>query len=204
LIVTNTAHYQRSIREQSHFRIFLNAMARPGTVYELTDVETDCPAALDAASAAVALLLLDAEVTYSCSTLGEDVERFIARRTHAGSAPVAFADYIFADAASPSAVAVIENANPGSALDPETSAMLVASVPDVSCTPHDGATAVRLAGPGIETESVFYLGGHVEDFVRAIAAKNASFPLGLDVLMTCSRPGEPGRVVAVPRTARFL
>jgi alpha-D-ribose 1-methylphosphonate 5-triphosphate synthase subunit PhnH len=204
LIATNIAQFQRSIREQSHFRALLNAMARPGTICELTDTEIDHPAALDAAAVAVALALLDADVTYSCSHLGEDADRFIARRTSAKSVPAVDANFIFVDAASPTAIARIENADSGSALEPEASATIIAAVHDLSQTAHAGTKAIRLTGPGIESESVVYVSGPVEAFVNAVAAKNATFPFGVDVLMTCAPAGRPARVVAIPRTARFV
>ena len=203
MTIAYRAHHETSLREQSLFRIVLNAMARPGTIFEVVNVEMDGPASLSAASAAVALVLLDSDVTYSCNQIGEDAAFFIATQTLARSTSTAEADFVFVNGGL-SAVRHIESAKAGTLLDPESSAMLIASVGSLSPAAHEGGRPIRLTGPGIESEAVFYANGLHDGFVSAVASKNAVFPLGIDVLLTCSVSSQATRVVAIPRTARFV
>jgi alpha-D-ribose 1-methylphosphonate 5-triphosphate synthase subunit PhnH len=181
-------------RHQRNFRILLQAMSRPGRLRRLETLELSWPAM------AVAECLLDHEVSF-CVVGGErqaERQSEIARATGSRAAGVDAADYVFvSDWIEPE---VLRAAKRGLPESPEAAATLVWSVqaPPVEPTAR---LRVRLTGPGIAGPDGIApeMAGVPLKMLRALAAVNADYPLGVDSIFL--RPS--GEVMCLPRSTRI-
>jgi alpha-D-ribose 1-methylphosphonate 5-triphosphate synthase subunit PhnH len=176
------------LRAARHFRLILEAMARPGRVFDLAPAKPQPPLGAAAVAVACALIDTDAPAWVAPAWRSEALEAFLRFETGAASVsdPSACA-FGFGDWP-----ALTGNAfSLGTPEYPERGASLVIEVP----TLHEG-TGVHLTGPGIET--VHRLdAGLPADFWEARADNHAQFPLGWDAILTCGT-----RLAALPRTTR--
>ena len=164
------------------FRGIMQAMARPGTIF---DVEgTTPPAPLSVAAGTALLTLCDPDtglhLAGPCDT--GPVRDWLTFHTGAPFVAAEAADFVLGpwDALDLSALRI------GTPEYPDRSATVIV---EVEALANDGAT---LRGPGIETTTQLNL-PDIAPFQR-----NADrFPLGLDFLFTCGR-----RLAALPRSTR--
>jgi len=172
---------------QAAFRALLEATAQPGTLVRLPEPETPPP--LAPAAAAIALALCDAETPLwlSAALATEPVRTWL--RFHVGSSLVADPQAAaFAFAAGDEAP--FERLAIGTDEAPERSSTLVLTV-----SAFGEGTALRLAGPGVETETVVAVAGVGTSFVAWRARNHALYPRGVDVLLVAG-----DRAMALPRT----
>ena len=172
------------------FRAVLAAMSRPGTIQRAEGAAPPAPVA--PAMGLVALTLCDRETPLWLSPALAATELPDWLRFHCGAPIVADR------AAAMFAFGAAEDLLPadgwpmGDAEYPDRGVTLVAEVPDFS------GEALRLTGPGIETEQTLPLGPACGS-VRALTAMNrALFPLGLDLILCAGT-----RLAAIPRTTRL-
>lgn len=176
---------------QALFRSIVQALARPGTIADLSAAPAP-PADLDHAAGAVALTLVDGDApVWLTPRLREGlVPAWV--RFHCG-APVtdtpAHAAFAFADASSAPPLPAFAQ---GEARYPDRSTTLVLSVDALS-----GGPAIELSGPGIESVRAIAPHGLPVGFWEQWAANGAQFPLGVDVLFVAG-----ARLIALPRTTR--
>lgn len=172
---------------QAAFRALLEATARPGTIVSLP--ECNAPPPLPPAAAAIALTLCDGG-----TRLWLDSRLAIASvcqwlRFHAASPLVAEpAEACFAFACPDTAP--FDALAPGTDEAPERSATLVLLVEGFR-----SGRALRLAGPGIESETVLSVDGVPNAFLGWRARNLALYPRGVDVLLVGAT-----EAVALPRT----
>ena len=168
--------------QQSHFRLLLDAMARPGKCHTLTTVPDEGPTVL-----AVLATLLDAEVSLADphTLLRSDDWPMLQTK----SAAVEHADYVICEGSR------APNFTPklGTLPSPEQSATLILVVDELG----QGDTRLKLTGPGIaDTESLMIKGldkqwlAMREDWV-------CSFPLGIDFVLVDGK-----QLAALPRTTK--
>jgi alpha-D-ribose 1-methylphosphonate 5-triphosphate synthase subunit PhnH len=176
---------------QALFRAIMQAIARPGTLADLSAAPTP-PADLDHAAGAVALTLVDGDApVWLAPRLREGlVSAWIS--FHCG-APVieapAHAAFAFADASSAPPLAAFAQ---GEARYPDRSTTLVLSVDALG-----GGPAIELSGPGIETVRPIAPSGLPDDFWSQWAANGAHFPLGVDLMLVAG-----AHLIGLPRTTR--
>ena len=177
--------------EQSAFRVLLDCMARPGKVGGLGPVQ---PADGGWSAALQAMqVVLDHEVTFAVAAESPAVRETLLRRTGSRTAPLDRADYAVADA--DHALKAVNGADEGDLDYPERGATVV-----IRCARlGKGPVRLRLAGPGINGHAHLAVDGLASDVFRAIADRNASFPLGIDVVLAA----EDGDVACLPRTTRI-
>src|SRR5215469_9229075 len=84
---------------QEHYRLLLDAMARPGTIRVLPRVEISTPAELTSAAALVGFALLNADVSFYAAG-GDAVTRYLVVNTSARPVDRTAADFVFADGVS--------------------------------------------------------------------------------------------------------
>jgi alpha-D-ribose 1-methylphosphonate 5-triphosphate synthase subunit PhnH len=165
------------------FRAAMTAMARPGTIVDVADIQA--PDGLSIAAATLLLTLCDHETPLM---LAPDVDRPALRQWiafHLGAPIVGRGGAMFAiggwDALLPLADYAV-----GTPEYPDRSATLIVEMPELT------NTGARLTGPGIRTEAHISLPD-----ASALAARGPAFPLGLDLFLTSGR-----RLAALPRTTR--
>jgi alpha-D-ribose 1-methylphosphonate 5-triphosphate synthase subunit PhnH len=173
---------------QHAFRAALTALAHPGRIVEV-DLKLEAPPPLDAATAALALTLLDHETPLWLDARLRAAANYL--RFHCG-APMAQAigDAQFAIHADLRAVPPLAHYRQGTDEYPDDSATLVLQVEELA-----GDGPLRLSGPGIADVTRLRVDGLDAGFWHAWPANNAAFPRGVDLFFTCG-----SRLCGLPRT----
>jgi alpha-D-ribose 1-methylphosphonate 5-triphosphate synthase subunit PhnH len=181
------------IAAQAHFSALMNALARPGTIHDFPAV-LDAPAPLSPELAAVALTLVDHEVTLWLDAplaASQPVVDYL--RFHTGARIVADpAEAAFALVSDVAAMPALADFNQGTDEYPDRSTTIAIAVAALAA---EGA--LELAGPGIRDRAHVGIAPVPADFPDQFAANGAQFPRGVDLVFTADRT-----VAALPRTTR--
>ena len=177
---------------QAVFRKVMDAVARPGTIQDLT-LAPDAPQGLERAAGAVALTLFDFETPV---WLDPALRRGAAEswlRFHCGC-PLTEDPYGAAFALITDALAAPELSafNPGDAKYPDRSTTLVVQLPSLS-----GGPRVTLKGPGIKDQASLALAGLPTGFWDQVRTNQAKFQFGVDLIFVAG-----DRLTALPRSTR--
>jgi len=178
---------------QAAFRRVMDAVARPGTIQDLSDAP-EAPKGLDAAAGAVALTLFDFEtpVWLDPTLRGGPVEDWI--RFHCGcpltTSPGAAAFALVADLA---ACPPLSHFNQGDAKYPDRSTTVLLQVAALV-----GGRSVGLSGPGIRDRAAIAPTGLSAAFWEQVRVNNAQFQFGVDLLFVAG-----GLLTALPRSTRI-
>ena len=171
------------IRDNATFAALLAALARPGSVHRMPEPG---PAPL-----ALALLDRECRVWAEEGWPGDDALRDVIRRTGAVAAPLGQSGHVFLSLDSAAAATRLAEAAAGDPLYPDAGATIVAPA-RIGAGP-----ALRLVGPGIETEALLRLGG-VHPGVWAARAALCRYPLGIEMIFV-----DGDRIAAIPRSTRI-
>ena len=172
------------------FRTLLEAWGRPGRVLNIGD-RLEAPEGLDAASAAIALALVDNETPIWLSATCLSAAQWL--RFHCNCPIVTDpAQARFGFAMSTDAFSLTEF-DPGTALSPEQGATLFVMTESL-----DAGPSLSLTGPGIETNKKINPFGLPESLLADRDAMRPIYPAGIDLVLT---HGE--RVVCLPRTTQI-
>jgi alpha-D-ribose 1-methylphosphonate 5-triphosphate synthase subunit PhnH len=180
---------------QRAFRAVMTALARPTAVQQL-ETALRPPSPLTPELAAIALTLADHEAPLWLDrrlTAEPAVSAFL--RFHTGAAIVAEPEAAaFALIVDPEAMPPFEAFAIGSEDYPDRSATLVLALESL-----DGGDRLVLEGPGLQGRRVIAPRPVPGDLRGRLLANRALFPRGVDLVLTV-----PGRVAALPRSARLL
>jgi alpha-D-ribose 1-methylphosphonate 5-triphosphate synthase subunit PhnH len=179
---------------QAVFRAVLTAMSRPGTE-QVFGVTLSAPSPLTATAAAVALTLLDQEVSawLSPPLAVPAVRDYLTFHTGARIlADAATAHFVIC--ASPQAIPLLETLAQGTADYPDRSATVIV---DIARAPQS-RISTRLAGPGIEHPLTISLAGFDAVLWQALQRNHGAYPLGID-LVVCTASG----VIGLPRSTKI-
>ena len=176
---------------QATFRSALDALANPGRVETLAATMGD--AGVDAGVAILLAALADFDTPVWLPPLHRDGPLGRLVRFHC-SAPLpddpARAAFGVLDGKTPFPSPPLSAFDIGDARYPDRSATLLCTA-----TAFTGGEAVRLTGPGVETERVIAPAGLRLGFWEEWTANAARFPLGVDVFLVCGRD-----IIGLPRT----
>jgi len=180
-------------QSQGAFRALLAALAEPGTRQVVTGGITP-PDGLHAATATALLTLADYETPIWLPPALADGEAGAWLRFHCGAALVA--------EPGKAAFAVID----GGSLQPALAAFEAGNdqFPDrsttliVQCAALDAGEVVTLTGPGIASSREIAPAGLRTGFWAEVAANNACYPLGIDLLLS-----HGDAVIGLPRSTRI-
>lgn len=180
---------------QAAFRTIMNAMARPGTLQELSASNLTPPAPLTPVAAAIALTLFDFDtpVWLDRQLMASDgVKAFL--RFHTGapivSEPVEAAFALISD---PLHMAPLASFNQGSAEYPDRSTTLILTGQEFGKSP-----AATLTGPGIKDTASLSTGPVPPVFWNQVIANFRQFPRGVDLIFAGKT-----RIAALPRSTRI-
>jgi alpha-D-ribose 1-methylphosphonate 5-triphosphate synthase subunit PhnH len=182
----------RARREQQTFRALLNAMSRPGTVWQLPVTEGPSQEGL----LPVAEALVDHEVTFAAVPDQGELVDSVLRQTGSRVAAVEDADYVFCRA--DSLQEALRRCKDGTPEYPDASATVICAV-DALKQGTRGGDSLTLSGPGIRDEAFLRVAGLGADAVEAFRERNASPPLGVDLVFVAGS----GQVVCLSRYTRL-
>jgi len=180
-------HSSQIIKDHTLFRVLLQAMSRPGKIYELPqhDVEQQ---------SAVQLLgcLLDNEV--SLAVLGDaDLETALLRYTNSLKARPEAADYIVA--AHGTTCGWLTGFKRGTLEYPDAGATVVYLVEALQADGNE----ISLSGPGINGTKFLTISGFDMRELDRLREANMEYPLGLDVIII----DRDARICCIPRSTKI-
>ncbi|MDD9266743.1 phosphonate C-P lyase system protein PhnH [Paenibacillus sp. GCM10023248] len=186
---------------QTAYRRVVDAMARPGTIADLSEeaAKLDGVQGCLPATFLLAQMLLDTEVTFKVvSEREKETAYWLSQLTYAKEAALEEADFIFVlqDASPECLLQAIEAAKVGELKDPHSSSTVIVESAGVA----GGGTKLRFTGPGIQSSAAAQLAIGGDEWIDARAERNAEFPLGLDLMFTDASH----RLLAVPRTTQVV
>jgi alpha-D-ribose 1-methylphosphonate 5-triphosphate synthase subunit PhnH len=166
------------------FRSILQAMARPGTIHDLTGASPPSPLSVAAGVALLTLADPSTPVHLAGATDTPAVRDWLTFHLGAPLVGAEDADFALGTWADLQPVSRFRIGQPDY---PDRSATLIVAVD------HLEPEGVRLCGPGIRGAAQLSLPG-----IPALQANTAIFPLGFDCLFTCGT-----RIAALPRSTRL-
>ena len=197
------ASFDRVHDAQQIYRVLLHAMSRPGLVGELGEAVhgINIPEGTSIPAAALALTLLDGEVTFAmCMHDQEGWSETIRRLTYAKLVDSAIADFVFADGLEDSVEIHkrVINMKAGTLSSPEISATLLIQVGDFLTEPNfkQEGCSLKLIGPGINGHTMCYVDGLSLAWIESRSLVNVEYPMGLDMILYTKQ----GKVICFPRT----
>lgn len=182
------------VDSQAVFRAVLNAMSRPGRLFDCP-VHCDAPSPLQPCAAAVALTLFNHETPVwldpHLNTIA--VRKFLAFHT---SAPIGrdMGAAAFALVGDPNRMPRLDDFRTGSSLHPDHGATLLIQLESLRA-----GAPVTLSGPGIESPLTFRPTGLPKWFWNAWEHNHDSFPRGIDLILSDGK-----ELAALPRTAERM
>ncbi|MEM7109901.1 MAG: phosphonate C-P lyase system protein PhnH [Bacteroidota bacterium] len=189
-------NYDEVFEAQEHFRIIMDAMARPGSIHKL-DGGIEELEGVNKATCLVAFTLLDSNVTFY-QRFSETFDEYLILNTSSSPAQAEQADFLFLNG-NEEMDQVIEQAKEGDPEYPEKGAFLIIQVAKISYERFNNSHEVILNGPGVKAEQPIYLEGIEKSILEIIKEKNVEYPLGVDTLLTDPR----GNTVGIPRSNQF-
>jgi alpha-D-ribose 1-methylphosphonate 5-triphosphate synthase subunit PhnH len=193
--------YDQVFDAQEHYRLLLDAMARPGTINVLPRMSLMAPPALTGAAALVGFALLNADVSfYADGEAADVVTRYLVVNTAARPESPDKADLVFA--AGTASEVLLADMKKGTLPYPDEGATLVISVEALASEAQALGgrpyLALTLEGPGIRGKRTFFITGLSRELVSGLQQCNQEFPLGIDLILT-----DPGyRIACIPRSSR--
>lgn len=183
---------------QIHFRILLNAMAHPGSIYDFPKMELTPPNTINLASVFIGFALMNADVSFAVQNENAtETTEYLALNTGASIATLEQTDFLFTTGSA--APSCIESLKTGTLSYPENSATIIIDVHQLSSSPFENALHIELSGPGIENTTILYINGLSVTLLNAIQEQNTEFPLGLDVILT----DKHNQVACMPRSSKI-
>ena len=194
---------------QSHevFRSMLNSLSRPGTISQLSALESvDVPrciipllAIVDVETRFAVIDNMDSTQAISSS---HDWSALIGSATGAPSASLAESSWVVA--LSEPTRDNMEDLPRGSALVPERGCGLVVGCALLSGGFDHGdatqeSTSIALTGPGIDGQKIVTVAGISNYFFESLCDLNGSFPAGVDVWMV----DQSGQILAISRSTQI-
>lgn len=186
--------YDALFDAQRHFRVLLDAMARPGTICSLNDVRLS-PPGFYVATALIGFALMDTNVKFYIDWKDARADSYFTVNTAAQAAQAEQADFLFVKGNKYSDV--VAKAKVGEYAYPENGATVIIEVEQLSAEPEAAAHCITLKGPGVNSQAKVYVQGLQLDFLKDIKEKNVEFPVGVDAIFT----DKENHIFCIPRTA---
>lgn len=175
---------------QTAFRAILSALSEPGTIHAL-DAGIEAPEGLQPASAVILLTLADYETPVWLDEAARESAAGAWLRFHAAAPLVtAPAEAGFAVISGAESTPKLADFSVGDDLFPDRSTTIL-----VECAALDGGEPVTLSGPGIPDARTIAPKGLRPGFWTEVAANNAIYPLGIDMLLVAG-----DRIMGLPRS----
>jgi alpha-D-ribose 1-methylphosphonate 5-triphosphate synthase subunit PhnH len=186
------SNFDQVLMSQQIYRLLLDAMARPGKIAALPELELDPPAGLFRPLAGLALTLLDQETTFAVLPERPPWSNYLGLNTGSRSAELAKAEFVILDGGDD--LPQLSAVNRGNLLFPDQGATLMIMVSAIGLA--GGGIGLTLQGPGGHGERRLFLNGLCPGNLERIQELNREFPLGVDLVIT----DRHGALVCIPRS----
>ncbi len=198
-MLNRESHYDEVFDAQLHFRIILDAMAKPGIIKTIDGVKINPPQGIHHASSLIGFALLNADTCFSSVQLNQkEIAEYLLLNTGAPFVTEASADFIFMDGMQPAEL--IASIKFGTLEYPENSATIIIDVEEISDSMNEGSLSLILSGPGIENQHRVFIKGMGEQIISFRSEVNAEYPLGIDMILTDLN----NRMICIPRTSKIV
>lgn len=175
---------------QRGFRCVLDALSRPGRLFDMA-VDVTPPPGLAPAQCAALLALADCDTPVWLEPGLRNAAAGHYLRFHCGCPLAAdLADAHFVVLAGLGALPQRSALKLGDPCYPDRSATVLVEVPEL-----ERGGPIRLRGPGIADVQAISVGGWTARTTAFLHENRAAFPLGVDLLLSCG-----GRLMGLPRT----
>ncbi len=188
--------YDEVFEAQEHFRLIMDAMAKPGSIKTL-DSEITVYEGFSKASALIGFALLDSNTSFY-QNYDENLDQYLILNTSSSPKSPENADFLFLKESNIELEA-IEEAAIGEPEYPEKGAFLIIEVSKISDEAFSKSLELILKGPGVKGSKSIHVGGLKTKVLEAIQEKNMEYPLGVDTILTDSS----GTLVCIPRSNQF-
>ncbi|WP_264737827.1 phosphonate C-P lyase system protein PhnH [Cytobacillus firmus] len=185
---------------QAVYRKLVDSTSRPGLISDLGKeaalLDGEKTAACSSSILLLALTLLDPVVTFKVyGSEAEAVEKEINQLTFAKAVQADQADYLILlqDAGAGSMEDAIENANPGTFVNPHKSATIIAETGAITAGDN-----LLLKGPGIQTSTGISI-DLTGNWIERRSEKNKEFPTGVDLVFV----DRNHQLLSLPRTTQI-
>ena len=182
---------------QLHFRLIMDSLARPGKINKLDGIDIHPPTGINNASAFIAMALLNQDVSFFLSNQDLQISDYITINTASKTTTPDKADFMFINGAT--SERILESAQIGTLLYPETGAFVIIDVDEVSNTYIQKAKKLVLSGPGNEAEKEIYINNITDGILVTLSNLNSEFPLGVEVFIT----DRSGSIIGIPRSNKI-
>ena len=188
---------------ESHevFRSMLDSLSRPGTIAQLTALESvDVPRCI-----IPILAIVDVETRFAVIDKISTAHNWSALIGSAtGAPPASLAESSWVVALSEPTRDNMEDLPRGSALAPERGCGLVVACASLSEGFDHGdvtqeSTSIALTGPGVDGQKIVTISGISNDFFETLCDLNGSFPAGVDAWMV----DQSGQILALSRSTQI-
>lgn len=188
--------YDEVFEAQEHFRLIMDAMAKPGSIKTL-DSEIIVYEGFSKASALIGFALLDSNTGFY-QNYEENLDQYLILNTSSSPKSPENADFLFLKEPNIEFQA-IEEAAIGEPEYPEKGAFLIIEVSKISDEAFSKSLELILKGPGVKGSKSIHVGGLSKKVLEAIQEKNMEYPLGVDTILT----DPSGTLVCIPRSNQF-
>lgn len=188
--------YDEVFEAQEHFRLIMDAMAKPGSIKTL-DSEITVYEGFSKASALIGFALLDSNTSFY-QNYDENLDQYLILNTSSSPKSPENADFLFLKESNID-LESIEGAAIGEPEYPEKGAFLIIEVSKISDEAFSKSLELILKGPGVKGSKSIHVGGLSKKVLEAIQEKNMEYPLGVDTILT----GPSGTLVCIPRSNQF-
>lgn len=182
---------------QTHFRIILDSMARPGKVNNIGEIKIQSPEKLNTTSALVGFALLNSDVTFYTNNNSSEISEYFIVNTNSKFATIEHADFVFINGTDDGQILLETNA--GVLEYPEKSATVIIDVDNIYDVPKDQTHEIILQGPGVDGEKRVYVRNISASILESMKEQNSEYPLGIDVILT----DREGNIMCIPRSNNF-
>jgi alpha-D-ribose 1-methylphosphonate 5-triphosphate synthase subunit PhnH len=185
-------NFQRSCLDNHHcFRVLLQAMSRPGRIFQLPRFTGNAKDALLGVLGAI----LDPQVSYCLLDFDPDFENRLQIRTGARATKPENADFLLAP--SGTSHGKLRRAKGGRLEYPDEGATVLFAV--ASLSEGTAETGLPLSGPGIKTSHFPRIEGLDVAELEQLKEVNREYPLGIDSIFV----DRYGHLLCIPRSTRI-
>jgi alpha-D-ribose 1-methylphosphonate 5-triphosphate synthase subunit PhnH len=192
--------YDEVFDAQLHFRTLLDATARPGSVFQFSEIDIFPPEGVYKSTVFLCLALMNKDV--KCKAIGLNtaaLESYLNINTGVIIADNPSDAYFIIGDGNTTPPESLEQVHTGSPEFPEEGAFVILQVEDIQHTPFAGALGITLSGPGIQHSCDLYIKGLTTPLLEKIQDINTGFPLGIDTFLC----GKNNQSVSIPRSTKI-